>query len=277
MGGLTLTPSEFRRLAEYIYLKTGIRFEPAKEYYVTKRVEKRMRELGLAGFGEYFNHLRFLSSGDEIELLVNALTVNETYFFREYSQLKCFAEEVLPLLIREARGGRLKVWSAGCSTGEEPYTLAIILLEMLADTGLAFEVHSTDINTDALRAAERGCYGGRAVREVPEEYLRKYFRREGEVFWVSPAVRKHVRLYRLNLHDGPAMDTMRDFHAIFCRNVLIYFDDRSRREVALRFYRTLVPGGFIFLGHSESMSRITSVFRLRRFKEAMIYQKPAGA
>ncbi|MCL6612138.1 MAG: protein-glutamate O-methyltransferase CheR [Peptococcaceae bacterium] len=273
MGDLTLSQAEFHRLAEYIYLKTGIRFEPGKEYYVAKRVEKRMRELDFTGFGRYFNYLRFQPSGAEIELLVNSLTVNETYFFREYSQLKCFAEEVVPLLTRDLGGGRLKVWSAGCSTGEEPYTLAIILLEMLADTGITFEVHGTDINTNVLRAAERACYGDRAVKDVPEDYLRKYFRREGDGYLVLPVVKKNVRLYRLNLNDGSTMDGMRGFHAIFCRNVLIYFDDCSRREVALRFYRSLEPGGFIFLGHSESMSRITPIFKLRRFKEAIIYQK----
>lgn len=273
MGGLVLSPAEFDRLAEYIYLKTGIRFEAGKQYYVTRRVENRMQELGFESFSRYFNHLRFQPAGRELEFLINALTVNETYFFREYKQLKCFAEEVVPLLAQNLHGGRLKVWSAGCSTGEEPYTLAIILLEMLADTGICFEVYGTDINTSVLEAAEKAFYGKRSVKDVPADYLQKYFRFDGSGYWVVPAVKKHVRLYQLNLNDGGAMDRMRGFHAIFCRNVLIYFDDQSRREVALSFYRSLEPGGFIFLGHSESMSRITPIFRLRRFKEAIIYQK----
>jgi chemotaxis protein methyltransferase CheR len=273
MCGLVLSAADFTRLAEYIYQKTGIRFEAGKQYYVAKRVEKRMQELGFESFSRYFNHLRFQPAGRELEFLVNALTVNETYFFREYGQLKCFAEEVVPLLARNLCGGTLKVWSAGCSTGEEPYTLAIILLEMLADTGVGFEVHGTDINTSVLEAAGRAAYGERAVKDVPADYLRKYFRFDGGGYWVVPDVKKHVRLCRLNLKDEESMEKMRGFHAIFCRNVLIYFDERSRREVALCFYRSLEPGGFIFLGHSESMSRVTTVFKLRRFKEAIIYQK----
>ncbi|HOV80863.1 MAG TPA: protein-glutamate O-methyltransferase CheR [Bacillota bacterium] len=273
MCGLVLSPAEFERLAEYIYLKTGIRFEAGKQYYVAKRVEKRMRELGLESFSRYFNHLRFQSAGGELEFLINSLTVNETYFFREYNQLKCFAEEVIPLLVKNLHGGKLKVWSAGCSTGEEPYTLAIILLEMLADTGAGFEVHGTDINTSALKAAEKAFYDNRAVKDAPADYLQKYFKFDSAGYWVIPAVKKHVRLHQLNLNDREAMEQMKGFHAIFCRNVLIYFDDQSRREAALSFYRSLEPGGFIFLGHSESMSRITPIFKLRRFKEAIIYQK----
>lgn len=273
MSGLVLSAADFARLAEYIYQKTGIRFEPGKQYYVARRVEKRMQELGYESFSRYFSHLRFQPAEKELEFLVNALTVNETYFFREYIQLKCFAEEVVPLLVQNFPGCVLKVWSAGCSTGEEPYTLAIVLMEMLGDTGVSFEVHGTDINTSVLETAERAVYGERAVKDVPVDYLQKYFHFDSAGYRVIPAVKKHVRLYRLNLIDGEAMERMRGFHAIFCRNVLIYFDDRSRREVALGFYRSLEPGGFIFLGHSESMSRITPIFRLRRFKEAIIYQK----
>ncbi|MFZ5592025.1 MAG: CheR family methyltransferase [Bacillota bacterium] len=273
MSGAILNAADFTRLAEFIYQKTGIRFGADKNYYVTKRVEKRMQELGFKSFSLYFNHLRFHSAKRELEFLVNSLTVNETYFFREYMQLKCFAEEVIPLLAQNLRGSKLKVWSAGCSTGEEPYTLAIILLEMLGDTGMHFEVHGTDINTEALKSAERAYYGARAVKDVPVDYLQKYFRFDGNGYWVRPDVKKRVCLYRLNLMDREAMERMSGFHAVFCRNVLIYFDDHSRREVALGFYRSLEPGGFIFLGHSESMSRITPIFKLRRFKEAIIYQK----
>jgi len=270
---LVLGESEFTRLAEYVYQKTGIRFEVGKQYYVARRLERRMRELGFESFGLYFNYLRFEGGAREMEFLINELTVNETYFFREYVQLKSFAEEVLPILVNNATGSTLRIWSAGCSTGEEPYTLAIILLEMLSDSGVFFEVHGTDINTSVLEVAERGCYSERAVKDTPVDYLKKYFRSEGIGFSVVPLVKKHVRFYHLNLKDGKSIDRMKGFHAIFCRNVLIYFDDQSRREVALGFYRSLVPGGFIFLGHSESMSRITPVFKLRRFKEVILYQK----
>jgi len=270
---------DFIKLRDYVYRKSGVWFDEKKLYYVEKRVEARMRATGHDDFRTYFAWMRFDTSGREFQELMNALTVNETYFFREYHQLKCFAEEVVPEILAGQNGSaprRIRVWSAGCSTGEEAYTLAIILQEMTAgllDGPVHWEVHATDINTEVLERAREGTYGPRAVREVPEEYLNKYFHRSGDDFEVVPELRRQVRFYHLNLLDRDGMRSMRDFDAIFCRNVLIYFDDASRREAALYFYDALRPGGFIFLGHSESMSRITSIFKLRRFRDAIIYQK----
>lgn len=265
-----MSPVEHRLLAEYIYKKTGLRFEENKSYYVNKRVRERMQRIGQPTVMSYLHYLRFHDAGQELEELINVLTVNETYFFREYNQLKCFAEEVLPILMQNHKC--IKVWSAGCSTGEEAYTLAIILTEMLADTDFTFKVLATDINTDVLKAAERAVYGERSVKDVPETYKKKYFQKEGAWHVVRPEVKKNVHFFYLNLADD-WVARMNGLHAVFCRNVLIYFDDLSRREVALKFYQALEPGGFIFLGHSESMSRVTPVFRLRRFKNAIIYQK----
>jgi chemotaxis protein methyltransferase CheR len=215
--------------------------------------------------------------GQELQELVNLLTVNETYFFREYYQLKCFAEEVLPEILDKKRGEKLRkirVWSAGCSTGEEPYTLAIIMEEMLEDMeGVTWEVHATDINTEVMEKAELGLYSQRSVRLVPEEYKIRYFLKRGEFYEIIPHIKKKVDFYQLNLMDAADMRKMLDFDVIFCRNVLIYFDDASRRQVALYFYEALAEGGYIFLGHSESMSRISPIFKLRRFKNAFVYQK----
>jgi chemotaxis protein methyltransferase CheR len=231
-----------------------------------------MQKTGQAAVGGYLNYLRFHDSGRELQELINLLTVNETYFFREYSQLKCFAEEALPVLMAGAPQRHIRVWSAGCSSGEEAYTLAIILVEMLAGTGFTFQVLATDINTSVLKAAERAVYGERSVRDVPDVYKQKYFQKEGGWYAVCPEVKSKVSFSYLNLADDWT-SRMGNLHAIFCRNVLIYFDDLSRREVALKFYRALVPGGFIFLGHSESMSRIAPIFKVRRFNHAIIYQK----
>lgn len=274
-----MTLEDFAKLRDYVYRKSGIYFEEKKLYYVEKRVEARMRATGFADFRTYFAWMRFDTSGREFQELLNALTVNETYFFREYQQLKCFAEEVIPEILAVKNGHnplRVRVWSAGCSTGEEAYTLAIILQEMthgLPGAPVQWEVHATDVNTEVLERARRGVYGQRAVREVPDAYLARYFRRLGEDFEVLPELRRQVSFYHLNLLDREGMRAMKDFDAIFCRNVLIYFDDASRREAALYFYQALRPGGFIFLGHSESMSRITPVFRLRKFRDAIIYQR----
>lgn len=271
----TISKEEFARLTDYIWRKTGIFYDESKRYYVEKRVFERMRLVGRGEFREYFHFLRSDSSESEFQALVNLLTVNETYFFREYDQLKCFAEEVLPELLFGARAEarKIRIWSAGCSTGEEAYTLAIILQEMLDSESCEFEVHATDINTDALQKARRGVYEERAVREMPLPYLEKYLTWRGGSYHVFPDLKKKVRFYQLNLRDRARMREMQGFDAIFCRNVLIYFDERSRREVALLFYESLRPGGFIFLGHSESMSRISPIFRIRKFKNAIIYQK----
>jgi chemotaxis protein methyltransferase CheR len=141
------------------------------------------------------------------------------------------------------------------------------------DPPVAWEVHATDINTKSLEHARRGEYGARAVRLVPEPYLRRYFTVEGGRYRVCDKLRARIRFFQVNLADRAAMRQMQDFDAIFCRNVLIYFDDQSRREVALAFYDSLVEGGAIFLGHSESMSRITPVFKLKKLENAFVYYK----
>ncbi|GAV26194.1 chemotaxis protein [Carboxydothermus islandicus] len=265
---------EYQNLAEYLYQKTGIKFEDAKYDFVRRRVEERIKKLGFKSFREYFFHLKYGDKGEEFQLLINSLTINETYFFREYPQLKCFAEEVIPELIQKKTVKHIKVWSAGCSTGEEPYTLAIILKEMLEGTGFTFQVDATDINSRVIEYARKRLYTKRSVKDVPNVYLAKYFLPRGEVYELSAEIARYVNFQLLNLLDEKAMNRMSGYDAIFCRNVLIYFDDKSRREVALHFYRALNPGGYIFLGHSESMSRITSVFKLKKFKNAIIYQKP---
>jgi len=276
-----LTFDEFVKIRDYIYRKSGIFYGDNKQYFVEKRVRDRMAATGHQNLQSYFLSLRFESSNKEWQELINALTVNETYFFREYPQLKCFAEEVIPSILKkkEAQGQipvKLKIWSAGCSTGEEPYTLAIILEEMTAEVVSApvtFEIHATDINTDVLDRAKTRLYNQRSVKDVPHEYMGKYFRRRGQMYELSAHMASHVKFYQLNLLDSAAMERMDNFDAIFCRNVLIYFDDNSRREVALYFHAALAEGGYMFLGHSESMSRVTPVFKMVRLKNAIIYQK----
>jgi len=272
----------FVKLRDFIYRLTGIYFEEKKLYFVKKRVLAEMKRHGFEDFTSYYRALRFGRNEELLQSLINALTTNETYFFREFDQLAVFAEECLPLVCeaKERRGvKRLRIWSAGCSTGEEPYTLSIILLEMIDDLpSWDARIEATDIDTRALDFARRGVYGLRSVKHVPEEYFRKYFRPAGpNLFAVTEEVKALVRFYHLNLLDGEKMSRMKGFDFIFCRNVLIYFDEKARRQVVEHFYRALLPGGFIFLGHSESLSRITSAFRIRRLGGMIVYQKPEEA
>ncbi len=277
-GEVVFDVSRFIKLRDLIYVKTGIFFEEKKLYYVKKRVKEHMTALGMEDFDTYYRFLKFRDDGTEFQKLVNLLTTNETYFFREFDQLAVFAEECLyEVCTRKEAGGvkRLRIWSAGCSTGEEPYTLSIILLEMLDDiASWDVVIEATDIDTDALEKARRGVYGKRSVRFVPGEYFKKYFEPVEGGYRVKDPVRKLVRFSHLNLMDSKKMHSMKGMDFIFCRNVLIYFDERSRKEVVAHFYDVMNPGGYIFLGHSESLSRITTAFTIKKADGLIVYQKP---
>jgi len=257
---MTLPDELFDKFARLIYEKTGLHYELNKKYYVQKRLEKRAESLEMDNLNEYYMMLRFADDESELEMLVNELTVNETYFFRDFPQLRNFAEDVLPVFMRE-KGDRkkIKIWSAACSTGEEPYTLSIILLEMLDEPEeWEIQILASDINTEVLQKARAGLYEGRSVRDVPPEYLEKYFTKRDDKYLINLNVKKPVSFRRINLADRNEMSSVSGCDFIFCRNCLIYFDDESRKSVLSNFYESLNPGGFIFLGHSESVGRISS-------------------
>ena len=178
-------------------------------------------------------------------------------------------------MARRANSDPIRIWSVPSSSGEEPYGIAIYLLEhwpRLNDWDV--EIISSDIDTNILAQARHGRYSQRAIQNLPPALLKKYFRRTGELYQISDTLREAVDFTRVNVTDPADMRLHRQFDVIFCRNLLIYFDDLSRKQTAESFYDALNPGGFICLGHSESMSRISSLFRVRKFPEAIVYQKP---
>lgn len=269
---------EFKLLGDFIYRKTGIRYEEKKIYYLNKRVGARMDALGMDTVAEYIRYLRFIDEGAELQQFVNLITVNETYFFREFSQLQAFAEVCLAEVIERkmTRGDRkIRIWSAGCSSGEEPYTLAVIMREMLDDhQDWEIDIVATDIDQVILQRARDAVYCERSIKEVPDEYLEKYFSTSSNgTYRLSKAIKDMVSFEHLNLSNKPALRLQRSFDFIFCRNVLIYFDDESRKDVVDHFYVALNKGGFIFLGSSESASRITTSFKIRRAGEMLVYYK----
>lgn len=266
---------EFSVLRDHIYTRTGVYIGDRKVYLLKRRIEQRLSALGLSSVREYLNYLKHWDeSGKEFEELVSAITVNETYFFREFPQLQAFAEHCLPEIAEERGTSRVRILSAGCSTGEEAYTLSIVCQEML-DPPHTFSIDALDIDYHALEKARRGVYEERAVRDVPKVYLDKYFERTREGFVVKEAVRRFVTFRKINLNNREALLAVgRNFDFVFCRNVLIYFSDDSRRKVVETFYAMMNPGGYIFLGHSESMSRITSAFELQRMGGVLVYRKP---
>jgi len=275
---LELSSEQFARLSTKIYAQLGLQFDEKKTYFLQKRVEKRMELLGLDDPQKYLFMLCYADpDGVEMQALANLITTNETYMFREYEQLQAFSNHCLPelLSLKESRGDHtLRIWSAGCASGEEAYTLAIILREVFPQSQFwNCEIVATDIDQNVLNLAARARYGSRAVNEVPPDYLTRHFIAHGETYTVRPATASLVKLAHLNLHDRGAMRTMRNFDFVFCRNVLIYFDDRSRKMVVDHFYNALNPGGFIFLGHSESVGRISSAFKLKRAGSHLVYVK----
>ena len=274
--GPTLTEDEFRRLCEYLYRRTGMVFTEAKRYYVERRVWERMAATGSRSFTSYFNQLR-TDTRDEIQQFVNAFTVNETYFYREDYQLKCLTND----LLTERLGARpaadaIRIWSAACSTGEEPYSIAIWLLENWPRVDqYSIEIVASDIDTRVLDLACAGTFGKRALMRLPPELIGKYFDALPEEQWrIASPLRDSVSFTSVNLVEPDQTRRHGQFDIIFCRNVLIYFDDASRRIAAENLYENLLPGGFICLGHTESMSRISPLFEVRRFADAIVYQRP---
>jgi chemotaxis protein methyltransferase CheR len=272
-----ITDADFQKFRDFFYRKTGINFEDSKRYFVDKRLIERIEETGHDSFRSYFIALRFEASGGELQELVNTMTVNETYFFRETYQFDCLVNDMLDEIVRHRRpGSRIRIWSIPSSTGEEPYSIAIYLLERWRRIDdFEVEILSSDIDTTVLAAAERGIYSPRSVGQLPKPYLEKYFKkqRDGD-YAISRDLVSAVDFSRVNLNEPADTRRFRDIDVIFCRNLLIYFDDLSRRTAAEAMFDALSPGGFVCLGHSESMSRISSLYSVRRFPDAMVYQKP---
>jgi chemotaxis protein methyltransferase CheR len=273
-----LTEEEFRRLCEYLYRRTGMVFTEAKRYYVERRVLERMSATGSGSFASYFARLRTDVRG-EVEQFVNAFTVNETYFYREDHQLKCLTSDLLAhRLSNKKRGEAIRIWSVPCSTGEEPYSVAMWLLENwpLVDEH-EIEIIGSDIDTRVLEEARAGVFGKRALMRLSPYLIEKYFTLLDEEKWqILDDLRNSVEFSVVNLIQPEQTRPQGRFDVIFCRNVLIYFDDTSRRIAAENLYENLAPGGFICLGHTESMSRISPLFEVRRFADAIVYQRPAG-
>lgn len=272
-----VTDADFEKFAEFFYRKTGIHFDAGKRYFVDKRLIERIESTGAENFRAWFVALRFEADGAEMQRLVNAMTVNETYFFREAYQFECLVNHMLDEIVSRKRpGSRIRIWSVPSSTGEEPYSIAIYLLERWARIEqYDVEILSSDIDTTVLQSAQRGVYSPRAVAQLPKPYLKKYFTPHGDNEWrISRDLVSAVEFSRINLSEPADTRRFRDIDVIFCRNLLIYFDDLSRRVAAEAMFDALNPGGFICLGHSESMSRMSSLYTVRRFPDAMVYQRP---
>lgn len=276
--GHVLTAEEIHRLCTFLYRRTGMIFGESKRYYIERRIADRMAATGTRRFSAYFAYVE--THEGEVEHLINIFTVNETYFYREEHQLRCLGRSMLPDIVRHRRPGDLvRIWSVPCSTGEEPYSIAIWLLENwpLVDA-YHIEIVGSDIDTRVLLEAQAADYGERALSRLPPDVVDRYFEppHDGRRRLIQD-LRESVKFTVANLVDAMSVAAQGQFDIIFCRNVLIYFDDASRLLTANNLYDALDPGGYLCLGHTESMTRISKRFALCRFEDAIVYQRPGDA
>lgn len=275
--GPTLRPDEFRLLRELINRYCGMQFSDDTQYVFERRLKERLREIGLDDFTQYYHHLLYHPQAKaEIEAAVDALVTNETYLFREDYQLNAFRHEILPRLREQERIARhksLTVWSAGCSTGEEVYTIAILIHESRLFAGWDIRVFGNDISRRVVAAARRGTYGPSSFRAMPPEYAR-FFIDVPQGRQVAPQIRSMCHFGHMNLLDRDRSALIGRVDVVFCRNVLIYFDDGARRRVIDTFYERLHPGGYLLLGHSESLLNSSTAFELVHLTTDMVYRRP---
>lgn len=262
-----MSDDDFSLFRSMIYKSIGINMPPAKKLMLSSRLNKRLRELGMESYREYYNYLNSSEGlSKEYQNMVDVVTTNKTDFFREAVHFKMLSGVVLPHLLageRFRQGNRINIWSAGCSTGEEPYSIAMTASEFFSSGIGAFTIYATDISTKVLCHAVNAVYSEELVKPVPEHMIKKYVmkgkgEKEGYVRMV-PQIRNSVRFAKLNLMDerfklGASMDV------VFCRNVIIYFDRPTQRELFRKIYDVVTPGGYLFIGSSESLFGINESF-----------------
>ncbi len=275
---MLITGRDMELLRVHMERTCGISLEESRRAALETFALERMEALGLVRFTDYLRLITLVSDPHEMGRLINALTVNETFFFRDYVQLTAFAEHALPELVarKEQAGVRsLRLLSAGCATGEEAYTLAIILREMIHDAdSWDIRVEAVDIDTQVLDAARDGIYGPRSTRDVPISFRLAHFEPgEDDVLTVAEPVRRMVHFSYGNIHDPHGMARFAGLDAVFCRNVLIYFSDAARVRALNTFHDLMLPGAYIFLGYAESVSRFSGAFEVRRLGDSICHRR----
>lgn len=274
---ISMTQDQFQRMSKIIYDRSGIHFPDNKKYVVESRLSHRLGELEMDSFDQY---IAYLTMGpyqmEEFQEMFNRITINETSFFRNEPQLDIFEKVILPELL-EARSStkRLRIWSAACSSGEEPFTLAMLIHRSLGVrlSDWRIEILGTDISEKALSIAQNGIYSNYSVRCTPKLMLDRYFKPEGREFRLSQDIRSMVSFEKHNLKDTMAAKRHGTWDVIFCRNVLIYFDDPMKKNVIAMFDRQLAHDGTLFIGHSERISTLTDSFAQLNIPQGFCYQK----
>ncbi len=275
---LKLTDAEFRMFAKLIREHAGLDFNESSRFLLERRLSRRIRELELGSVSAYHYHIRNGNSGsDELPNLIDELTTNETFFFREYSQLRALIDEIIEelQLDRDKRGGRpINIWSAGCSSGEEPYSIAILAREAGLEPGSDIHVYASDISRRMLRKARKGAYREASFRQTDPHLRDKYFIEKDRLWQISDDLKRDVDFIHLNLLDNSKIALLRTMDVIVCRNVIIYFNIDTKCQVIRTFYEKLRPGGHLLLGHSESLINLSTSFELRHLRRDLVYRRP---
>lgn len=277
--GHDLKDPAYRKIRDVIYQISGIYQPDEKIYLLASRCAQRMSAIHAKTPSEYLDYLTIRGNREsELRMLLNEITIGETYMFRSVPQLDALRTVILPQIMKsKASMGfkRLRFWSAGCSTGEEPYTLAMFLLENQDLAGWTFDILATDLNDKSLEAAKAGIYGEYALRNTSELLRKKYLKTfDAKRLQASDALKSLIHFDRVNLSDDTKMTFLKGMDVIFCCNVLIYFDLNSKRKVVQHFHANLLPNGYLFLGHAESLFQVTDIFHLIHFPGTSAYWKP---
>lgn len=272
---IDLSDKTFRHLVDFIYQNSGLRFDDSAKFMLNRRLIPRVRELRLDTFEKYYYYLLYHPNREsELEIIFDLLTVNETYFFREDRQLKAFSEEIIPCITQEKENRNLRIWSAGCSSGEEAYTVAIICHNSPCLKGWDVDIFASDISQKVIQTARKGIFSDSSFRNTPDGIREKYFEKTSEnKFRIHDEIRQMVTFGKVNLLDEHKTGIFSDMDVIFCRNVIIYFDVEAKKKVIENFYRKLRKNGFLLLGHAESLLSLSTKFKLNHLKHDMVYQK----
>ncbi|OGU16364.1 MAG: chemotaxis protein CheR [Geobacteraceae bacterium GWC2_53_11] len=275
---MAISDKDFEQLRDFIYNICGMYFHTTKKYFLESRLTRRMEATGSKTYQDYYLLLKSPRGSEELKFLMDEITTNETYFFRNVPQLAALENKLLPELVetKNKMGFRkLRIWSAASSSGEEAYTMAMILLEKRATLlkDWIIEIVGTDINETVIAQAKEGVYNAYSVRNIPDMYKRKYIREDNGKFILSPDVKKFVTFNKLNLYEDSKMIFMKSFDFIFCANVLIYFDTASKSKVVQHFYNNLQPYGYFFVGQSESLHGVNDKFKTVHFPGGFGYKK----
>ena len=266
---------EFEKLRDFIYRKTGIKIDDRKYDILNRKFENLMQKYEFNNFRTFFHELRFKNNSKLMQDVINLITVNETYFYRENYQFEALVKHILPRLDKiRPKNEVIRILNAPCSSGEESYSIALHLLD---DNDIVnkrdIEIIGIDIDSNVIERAKKGIFSKRSVQFIPQHLLREYFTEKNGMYEIAPFLKEAITFKRVNVMDKFAMKRLGKFDVIFSRNMLIYFDDESRKQVAMTFYEMLKEKSFIFLGHAESMSRIVSVFKTLKVADSIVYQK----